>query len=185
MKKLGDILKGVAGVMLLAALVTASVTTILGGCRGKKEVVLPFETIERADIPGTGEEYEGEEPKLAIIADATELDTLGNTVSLDAQAQLQDLDFDQYFAIVVFEGQHSDMPPLRSGVEVQRISRKGSTITIYAHSYEPVEGYEQVIIKTSPYHLVKMRKGENMQGEFQFVLGVDGTVVSQQTHRLP
>jgi len=40
-------------------------------------------------------------------------------------------------------------------------------------------------IETSPYQLVKMRKGEDMQGEFEFVLNVDGADVVRQTHLVP
>ena len=159
-------------------------TTILGGCRGKKEVVLPFETIERADTPGTGEEYEGEEPKLAIIAEAGKINALEDTVSSDALAQLRDMDFDQYFAVAVFQGWQPQLPPPPSGVEIQRISKKRSTITIYAHFHEPA-GEVWRPVEISPYHLVRVQRGKEMQGEIKFVLNVDGTVVSQQDHHLP
>jgi hypothetical protein len=69
-----------------------------------QETDLSFETIERADSPGGGECYEDKKPRLVIIANATELDTLENTVSLDVQSQLRALNFDQYFAIAVFQG---------------------------------------------------------------------------------
>jgi len=185
MKKLGDVLKGVASVLLLAGLVTVSVATMLGGCQKEKEVDLPFETIERADLAGTGEYYEGEEPKLFVITEAAEIDALGNTISFDAQAQLRNLDFDRYFAVAVFQGGQPDLPPPPSGIEVQGISKQGITITTYIHIYEPAEEVELRAVVASPYHLVKIRKGEDMQGEFQFILDVDGATVSQQTHRLP
>ena len=156
----------------------------LAACQ-PQEIALPFETIERADFPHGGEDYEDKEPRLIIITDATELDALGGTVSLDAQAQLQDLDFDRYFVIAVFQGWRPEWPTPQSGVEVQRISRRESTITIHAQFHEPVEGYVRKPVEISPYHLVKVPKGEDMQGEFEFVLNVDGTVVSRQTHSLP
>lgn len=177
-------MKGAAGVLLLAGLVTVSVATMLGGCQKEKEVDLPFETTERADLAGTGEYYKGKEPKLVVVAEAAEIDVLGNTVSLNAQAQLRNLDFDRYFAIAVFQGWRPDLPTPQSGVEVQRIGRKKSTITLYARFYEPIEGYERKLVVISPYHLVKLQK-EDMRGEFRFILDVDGATVSQQTHRLP
>jgi hypothetical protein len=185
MKKLGDVLKSVAGVLLLSGLVAISAATTLSGCQEEKEIDLPFETIERADLAGTGEYYEGKEPKLLVITEAAEIDTLGKTVSLNAQAQLRNLDLDQYFAIAVFQGWGPDLPPPPSGIEVQRISKQGITITTYVHIYEPSGEVELRAIVASPYHLVKIRKGEDTQGKFQFILNVDGATVSQQTHRLP
>ena len=149
-----------------------------------QEVDLPFETIERADLSGTGEYYEDKDPRLIIIANVAELDTLGNTVSSDAQLQLQDLDFDRYFAVGVFQGWRPSLPS-PSGVEVQSISQQGRTITIYARFYEPVEGTVQKDVEISPYQLIKIWKEVDMQGEIEFILNVDGTVVSQQTHILP
>jgi hypothetical protein len=184
MNKMRNLIFALLGLVVLAALAVAVAIT-LSGCQGKKEVELPFETIERADSPGGGEYYEDKDPRLVIIAKAAELDTLGNTVSSDAQTQLRNLDFDRCFAIAVFQGWRPTLPTPRSGIEVQRLSKEGSTITIYAHVYEPVEGYEQKTIVTSPYHLVKTRKGEDMQGEFEFVLNVDGTNVVRQTHLVP
>lgn len=134
---------------------------ILTACQ-PSETNLPFETIERADSAGTGEYHKDKEPDLAIIAKAADISVLGNMVSSDAQARLRDLDFDRYFAIAVFQGWRPSLPTPRSGVEVQRITKEGSRITIYAQFYEPVEGYEQKTVVTSPYHLVKMRKGEDM-----------------------
>ncbi len=124
--------------------------------------------------------------QLLIITEAAEIDVLGNTVSLNAQAQLRNLDLDQYFAIAVFQGWESYWPP-PSSIEVQRISKRGITITTYVHIHELSRSGEVELraMVASPYHLVKIRKGEDMQGRFQFILDVDGATVSQQTHRLP
>lgn len=148
------------------------------------ETELAFETIENADFSGTGEYYEDKAPRLVVISKVAELDTLGNTVSSEAQAQLQVLNFDQYFAVGVFQGWRPSLPS-PSGVEIQRISQQGRTITISARFYEPAEGTVQRDMVTSPYQLIKIWKGEDIQGELEFILNVDGTVVSQQTHILP
>ena len=158
MKKLGDVLKSVAGVLLLAGLVAISAATTLSGCQEEKEIDLPFETIERADLAGTGEYYMGKEPKLLVITKAAEIDTLGNTVSFNAQAQLRNLDFDQYFAIAVFQRWRPDLPPPPSGIEVQRISKQGITITTYVHIYEPSGEVELRAVVASPYHFQDMER---------------------------
>lgn len=185
MNKLVDVLKGVAGVLLLAGLVVIPMTIMLSGCQEEKEVDLSFETIERSERGEGKELYSIPEPKLVVVAAPGEISALADNVSPDALVHLQNLDFDQYFAIAVFQGWRSELPTPQSGVEVQRIGRKESTITLYAQFYEPIEGYERKPIVISPYHLVKVQRGKEVQGEVEFILNVDGTAVSRQTHRLP
>jgi hypothetical protein len=158
---------------------------ILCGCNGPEPHDLPFETLERADSAGTGEYYEDEEPKLVIVTGAEEIDLLGNTISLDAQAQLRSLDFDRYVAIVAFQGWRPVIPAPRSGVEIQRIEKRGNTITIFAQLYEPVEDLVKRPLVISAYHIAKIPKGGDIQGEFKFVLEVDGKSVARQTHFIP
>lgn len=172
---------------LVAALLALVVgAMILGGCRGEKEVDLSFETIERSDSAGTGEYYEEEDPQLVVVTKTEEVDDrLGNTVSFDAQTQLESLDYDLWFAIAVFQGWRPHIPTPQSGVKIPRISREENTITVYAQFYEPVQGYEMHPEVNSPYHLVKIQKGENMRGEFGFVLNVDGKELVRKTHFIP
>jgi hypothetical protein len=151
----------------------------------RQEIEVPFETIERMDSSGTGQLYEEREPKLVILTEAGEYEALGNTVSVEAQMQLLDIDYSDYLVIAVFQGWRPSMPTPQSGVEVHTISLKENTLTIHAHYYEPVEGYEARDVETSPYHLVKLRRREDVQGEVEFVLKVDGAVVSRQTRHLP
>ncbi len=157
--------------------------TLLAACQSQ-EADLPFETIERSEWGEGKEQYSIPDPKLVIIAKAEEINAIGNTVSLDAQAQLRNLDFDQYFAAAVFQGWQPQLPPPPSGVEVQRISREGSIMTIYAHFHEPA-GEVWRPVEVSPYHLVKVQKGEDMQGKLEFVLNIDGTDVVRQAHLIP
>ena len=141
---------------------------------------LPFETIERAKFANTGQYYEGQDPKLVVISEEQESHSLGDVISTEAQAQLQSLDFDQYFAAVAFKGIVGCVYP---GIMIQRIGVEGNVITFYAHVLEPIGGVCKTMI-TSPYHVVKVRRQE-MQGEIEFILNVDGTMVSRETHSLP
>ena len=172
--------------VLLATVIVALVAglALLAACQ-PQEYDLSFETIERRDSSGTGEYYEDKGPRLVVIAKASEADALGNTVSLDAQAQLRNLDFDRYFVIAVFQGWRPEIPTPQSGAEVYRISRNGNTVTIYTHLYEPVEGHARLPVSNSPYHLVKVRREEDMRGELEFVLSIDGLGVVRQTHSIP
>jgi hypothetical protein len=143
--------------------------------------LLPFETIERAEVPDTGQYYQGQNPKLVVITEVREGNAVGNIISIKAQAQLQNLDFNRYFAAVVFQGIVGYVHP---GIMIQRISVEGNVITFYVHVLEPVSNERKTMI-TSPYHLVKVRREEEVQGEMEFVLNVDGAVVSRQTRSLP
>jgi hypothetical protein len=186
MRALGDVLGRIAGVLLLVGPVAIAAATTVSGCQEQRVIGVPFETIEGENAAGTGEYYEAKEPKLLIITEAADIDLIGNTVSRNAQAQLRNLDFDQYFAIAVFQGWEPYWPD-PSSIEVQRISKRGITITIHIH-IDALSRSGEVELRAmvaSPYHLVQIRKGEDMQGEFQFILDVDGAMVSQQTHRLP
>lgn len=159
-------------VLAMLGLAGLVVLVLLTAC-GTQEVDLSFETIERADSPGTGEYYEDKDPKLVIVNSVAELDMLGNTISPDAQSALRNLDFEQYCAIAVFQGWRPHIPTPQSGVEVQRIVKQGKTITVYALFFEPVEGYELLAMVISPYHIVQIRREEGLQEEYQFVLHVE------------
>jgi PrcB C-terminal len=137
------------------------------------EVELAFETIERADIPGTGGEYQGRDPKMSIITRIEEIDALGDTISLSAQDELRKLDFNQYFVIAIFQGlKGTNM----YGVDIQQVTKSGNTITIFAHFTERNPELAAAAVNTSPYHVVKVQK-DGLQGEFDFFLNVDGEVI--------
>jgi hypothetical protein len=94
---------------LLKALLSLIVTVVLlmGSTACKpQETKLPFETLEKRDLPlePDGKHYEGKEPKVFIIASADDIAQLGSTVSRDVRAQLYSLEYTQYLAIAVFRG---------------------------------------------------------------------------------
>lgn len=72
-------------------------------CRAK-EVELPFETIERRDIsPPFGRYTEGN-PKVTIIDSAEDIGLIEGEVTPELVEKLQQLDYGQYVALVVFQG---------------------------------------------------------------------------------
>jgi hypothetical protein len=143
-------------------------------------VELAFETIETADFPGTGDEYPGENPRMVIIARAEERDALGDTISLSAQDELRKVDFNQVFVLAVFQGlKGTNM----YGVDIQRVTKSGNTITIFAHFTERNPELEASAVNTSPYHIVKVQK-DGLQGEFDFFLIVDGETILKVSSRL-
>jgi hypothetical protein len=154
-------------------------------CKGREPAIeIPFETIESADLLGPGEYSDEEMPKIVIITKAEQIDDkFRDSVSPQAQSQLGDLDFDQYFVIGVFQGRRPYIY-WASGVEIQRIEQRGDDITILANFYEPVEDQVRGGV-AAPYHVLKIRKGGSIRGEFEFVLKVDSKTMARQTHFIP
>jgi hypothetical protein len=134
---------------------------------------LAFETIERAETPGTGGEYPGRDPRVVVIARVEEIDALKDTISIAAQNELRKLDFNSYFAIAVFQGLKNTN---KYGVDIQRVIRNGNQIAVFAHFTERDPELEAADIITSPYHIVRVEK-DGFQGEFEFFLNVDGEVI--------
>ncbi len=153
----------------------------LVACR-PQETLLPFETIEKGEFPPeTPQHYEGKVPKLVIISGMADIVGLSHSVSPKAETVVRELNFSQYFAVAVFQGLK---PWANYSVEIRQIIYQGNVVTIYAHFSEPQPGTQLPAVETSPYHLVKVQKGE-LTGKKEFILNADGTTVDQQTHTLP
>lgn len=162
--------------ILACSLICLVLLVSLTAC-GPQETNLPFETIEKTDF-SVG--YNEKDPRLVIIAEAGEVGALENMVTATAQAQVRNLDFDQYLTIAVFQGRKGTNG---YDAEIQRVARRENSITVYAHFTERNPKLTAADILTSPYHLVKVQKG-GIQGEVLFILSVDGKIVGQRTHRI-
>lgn len=164
-----------------ATTVPPPVTTASPTPSPASEVDLPFETIERRDTPGTGRNYERKEPKLVIIAEEVEIDALGGTISPKAVAELHNLDFSKFFVASVFQGLKITN---QYGAEIRRVTQRGNTIIVHAHFTERDPRRVAADVMTSPYHVVKVQKAENLRGKLEFVLQVDGKELIRQTYVL-
>lgn len=167
------------GLLALIFIIAASLFLLNRG--GKEEIELPFETIEKAEIPGTGYEYPGKEPALKIITKKEEVTSLGDNVSKQSQSILNSVNFAEYFVVTVFQGIKGTT---LYGVEIQRIIKKGNAITIYAHFTERDPSVGAGAIMTSPYHIVKISK-QGLIGQVEFVLVTDGEEIIHQTYNIP
>src|SRR3989304_1614463 len=112
-------------------LLLAGISLLIGlvGCKSQEQELL-FDTIERDDVPYT---YREREPKLVIIPGVGAVDSFGDLFSAEAKAQLRGLDFGEYFAVGVFQGVKGTD---HYGVEIQRVTLKEGSVTIYAHFIE-------------------------------------------------
>lgn len=99
------------------------------------KVELPFKTIERNEY-GVRAFYDSQEPQVAVVSQPTDIEALRKTVSVEVQAKLQELDFENEYATVVFQGVTGAVFSPMSGVEVQRLVRQGRLISINAIFYD-------------------------------------------------
>ena len=182
MKEPGDVLKGVAGVLLLAGLVAVSVTTILGGCSPTQKEV-PFETVSKH----SSSDYEPREPELVVVSKETELPSLfvlRPPHGLDLNQALSKIDFSIHFLLVAFQGYQ---PTGGYQIEIQSIQQLGKEIQVHARFVRPKPTEVVRHGTTRPYHLVLVRKTDlEGKGRFTFVLVDDlsGKEVAKKVHTL-
>lgn len=151
---------------------------ILGACR-PNEIELPFETIEQYNYYGG---YDNEEPSLVVVSQPKEIMLLENLAKQTALDELRTLDFSKSFAIAVFQGWR---PTTGYGVEIERITRQGDTVTIYAQFQEPKPDEEKGAAETSPSHLVRVKKIDDWGQDILFNLVVDESIIISLTHFIP
>jgi hypothetical protein len=168
---------------LFQLIVEDTVVATLPPIQVVNETALTFETIEQKDWGGSGEAYEALKPGLMIISNQSDIANLEERVTVEAISKLQELDFENSFALTVFQGWKD------SGgydVQIERIMRVGTTINVYAQFHEPGPNEGRTTQVTSPYYLVYVQKDWEWDQEFLFQLIVDDAVVATQptTHTL-
>lgn len=166
---------------LMIFLSVLAISLGLSACQ-PKEVDLLFETIERRDASGTGQVYQDRQPGLLVITTPEEAASLGALVTSEAQAQLQSLNYNAHFAIAIFQGRK---PTTGYGVEIERITRLESKVTIYARFLEPKPNAERAPEETSPYHVVQVQKTGTWRQSIIFDLVEGDTVVTSLSHYVP
>ena len=113
-----------------------------------------------------------------IIASADETDQLDGWVSPEAMKQLYEIDYESYFAVIVFLGWQ---PTGHEGIRIERTVRQDNTVSIYALVGRPT-GETRV---SSPYHLVKIRKIGRWGTSINFALVIEETTVASESHHVP
>jgi len=167
--------------MLFLCLLATMSLIGLSACQ-PKETNLPFETIEQRDTSGTGKVYESKQPGLIVIAVSEETPNLDALVTSKAQARLQSLDYNPHFVIVIFQGWK---PTTRYSIQIERVTRRENTVTIYALFREPKPDEPKGDEVTSPYHLVQVQKVGTWGQQITFNLVVGDATVTSLVHRIP
>jgi hypothetical protein len=141
------------------------------------ETALAFETIEQKDGAGSAVV----DPGIIIISSKEDVADLP-AGSDEAIGKLQKLDYEQSFALIVFQGEQGTGGFV---VTIERITRVGTTINVYVQFHIPKPEEEKTLVVTSPYHLVQVQKSGEWDQEFLFQVIVDGTVVASINHFIP
>jgi hypothetical protein len=161
--------------MLLLVIVTA--------CKPKIDK-LPFETMSQADGFDTGRSYGGEEPALLVIATRDEIEKpdLDIQFSSELTDQLLNIDYNHFFAVMVFHGR---IGSTKVSITVEQVTRQGKEVTINANIVRPAPGTRSNPAFTSPYHLIAISKEGKWSQDVKFVVVVDGKPVAETTHFIP
>jgi len=167
--------------LVLAAALLVVLGVILPACRSQ-ETELTFKTIDRRISPGTGEYYENREPALIVISTPQEAAQLDNFVNPEAIEHLKGMDYDNYFALAVFQGWK-----FSGGYEVNltHVSSRNNQITVEVDFQEPLPGFQREDQITSPYHLVQVEKPAILEGRLTFLLRAEGNTVATSEAVLP
>lgn len=142
------------------------------------EVELPFDTIEQQSIAGYTMLFEDTQPALKIITSPEDVDSLDGLITVEAQRQLQEMDYNTHFAVITFLGQQSTS---HGGVSIQRIVRQGNDISISAKAGRPMG--DPVV--TSPYHLVRVEKTGRWNATISFAFVIEGKTIATESKFVP
>ncbi len=153
----------------------------LSACKSQ-ETNLPFEILEQEERNLTGQVYEAREPGLIIVAQPNEVAELDDWITETAKEQLQTMDYDTYFALVIFQG---IKPTDGYSVQIERIIRKNYEVTIHAQFQEPRPDHKKNDIVTSPYCLIQVQKIGAWDQDIKFNVIADGGVVIAISHNIP
>jgi|WetSurMetagenome_2_1015567.scaffolds.fasta_scaffold501108_1 hypothetical protein len=145
--------------------------------------VLSFETIEQQDYSsGTGILYDPETPGIMIVSKVEDISSLNELVAENSLSQLRSLNYDQYFAIAVFQGLKRDTG---HGIQIDQVVRRENSVNIFVSIHDPKPGEPTGAMETSPYHLVRIQKTGNWGQEITFNLMADDQLVTSAVHMIP
>ena len=141
---------------------------------------LAFEPIVQEALGGVDSPYYGHaQPVFEVVTTAEEVEALKGSIQIWTLEALRSVDFDRYFAVIVFHRQIGWMPHSPEGLVVEQVTRRGDEVIISATFYDDPNNVVRGQIVSSPYQVVKIEK-EEVQGEIDFVVNVDGQSAQEQ-----
>jgi hypothetical protein len=177
--------------VLLSLLITM---LILSGCMNKipignngtpitsisatneSEVEIPFDVL-KSDVPNeTGILYEDTVPNIFAITQKSDAKNLLRYFSQSYQDQLNSMDYSRYLVLAMFLGEKDSGAYV---IKVQRIIRKGDTVSVLADFIVPQPDTQRPAVITSPFELVRIRKIGSFGKAVEFQL-IGTTLVSKK-----
>ena len=143
---------------------------------------LPFET-----IAGSGEEsqYREEAPQIIVIASQDEIASLGNLLPERVTVKLQDLNYEDHFAILVLHG-YVTAGMGQYKVTAREVVRQNAQVHLKAEFEEPQPGGIITLMATSPYHLITVSKRGDWNTTITLLLlNESGKQVAETEHFIP
>jgi hypothetical protein len=145
---------------------------------------LSFETLSKKSFIN----YRGEAAKLEVVSSQEDVQILPDEIGENTQIQrtLEDLDYNQEFAVIVFNGYRL---LFNYDITVKKIVRKDNDVEIYAEFIKPdPKGLVQPG-SSSPYHMISVSKSGSWGEDITFKLfdqnNDETEVVTKITHFVP
>ena len=130
---------------------------VISACHSRKHD-LSFESIAQGDFIN----YREEKSAVFVIVNDDGIDALVPNMLAEDPAlihQLRQLDYDQFFAILVLQGRKGQGG---YSVAVQQVYRQGDQVNVEVEFTEPAPNTRRTQAFTSPYHFIAVSK----QGEW-------------------
>lgn len=112
---------------------------------------LPFSVLAQGDGDTDGTSYPGQYSELFAIQSLTDIEQIRSWVPVAVQTQLETLDYNRQFAVVVFQGEQRNT---QYGVQVTEVSYFENTVNVFVDLMVSPEGTEVGDIIASPYQVV-------------------------------
>ncbi len=143
---------------------------------------LSFETLSESH---TGGSPSIRNPAVTVVAGRDEislLDPLLGSLMNRLRRSLEGLDYSAYFVLVALRGY---VGCIGVPIEIKQIVRQGDIVHVYAYFPDFPRDLPCRPEASYPYHLVKVRKDGNWDGEFIFVLYDNDRPVAETKHFIP
>ncbi len=146
-------------------------------------VELPFETL--------GRDYSGallsiRQPTLVIVSNQDENQVWKDFFYPDAVGRLRErpenVKYDDYFTLTAFRGYEGCGGPR---IEIKQIIRQDDVVQVYAYLPDYPRDLACPPEASSAYHMVKVRKDGEWDGEFKFILYDNNQPVAEAKHFIP
>ncbi|MEM7536928.1 MAG: protease complex subunit PrcB family protein [Chloroflexota bacterium] len=146
---------------------------------------LSFETIAVApsdSIKPTPPIWTSEELGLRVGSAPDDLVSIQAAISEDAWNEIQSIDYDKQFVIVLMQGLKETTG---YGIEAERIRHRKGEIYVEATIIEPTADAQTENTLTSPYHIVRVDKQPWWAQEQHVIILHNGNQILTQTHNVP